>query len=382
MKIKGELKRILIAPDKFKGSLTALEVCEAIEVGLRKFRNDFQVTRVPLADGGEGTLSVLASNMALKSISVKVSDPLFRPVTAHYLMNDTTAFIEMASASGLELLAPAERNCLYTTTYGTGQLIKDAIKRGAGEIYLFVGGSATNDAGIGMASALGYSFVDGNSEEVKPIGQNLAKIEDFSLMGQGFDRQDVSFYVVCDVQNRLSGPEGAAWIYAAQKGADQEAIAVLDHGLTKFGKLMNEKLKRDIAGEKGSGAAGGLGAGAMAFLNASMKSGINTVMDIVGMEGYANDVDLIITGEGKFDRQTLEGKVIAGVSELAVKFHKPLAVLCGIKDNAVTDADLENLGVLKLLTLKKEKMDIDFAIENAYDLLVKRSTELIKALLP
>ena len=376
MKTNDELTSILIAPDKFKGSLTAVEVCEAIEEGVKRLRNDFQVKMVPLADGGEGTLSVLSSNMVLQHISAVVADPLFRPVTADYLMSDNTAFIEMAAASGLELLTPSERNCLYTTTYGTGQLIKDAILKGAKEVYLFVGGSATNDAGIGMANALGYSFVNKHNEPVKPTGENLEKIVDFYTEETVFDRQSISFYVVCDVQNPLSGPEGAACVYAAQKGADQEAIRALDRGLVKFGNLIHEKLKKDIANEKGSGAAGGLGAGAMTFLNATMKSGIKTVMDIVGFENYVKAADLIITGEGKFDRQTLQGKVVAGVSELALKYHKPLGVLCGVKDDNITNQDLEKLGISKLLTLKKNDMSIDYAIENAYELLVKRSMEL------
>ena len=376
MKINDEPTSILIAPDKFKGSLTAVEVCEAIEAGVKKLRNDFQVRMVPLADGGEGTLSVLSSNMVLQHVSAVVADPLFRPVTANYLMNDNTAFIEMAAASGLDLLDTSERNCFYTTTYGTGQLIKDAILKGAKEIYLFVGGSATNDAGIGMANALGYSFVNKHNEPVKPTGENLEKIVDFYPEETVFDRQSISFYVVCDVQNPLSGPEGAACMYAAQKGADQEAIRALDHGLMKFGNLMHEKLKKDIANKKGSGAAGGLGAGAMAFLNATMKSGIKTVMDIVGFESYVKAADLIISGEGKFDRQTLQGKVVAGVSESALKYHKPLGILCGIKDDSITNQDLEKLGISKLLTLKKDDMSIDYAIENAYELLVKRSMEL------
>lgn len=373
---------ILVAPDKFKGSLTASEVCEAIEAGVKKFNSKFQVRPVPLADGGEGTLSVLASNMALQKMVVTVADPLFRPVMAEYLMRENTAFIEMAAASGLELLTSAERNCLYTTTLGTGQLIKDAIQNGATEIYLFIGGSATNDAGIGMASALGYSFLDEQGEPVEPIGENLVLIEDFYLQQPGFDWQEISFYVVCDVENRLFGPRGAAWVYAAQKGANEEAIRLLDDGLMKFGKLMHKKLGRDIASIKGSGAAGGLGAGAMAFLNASRKSGIQTVMDIVGLENLVKEADLIISGEGKFDRQTLEGKVVAGVGSLAVKYHRPFGVICGIKDDSLTDKDLIKLGISKLLTLKKDDMPLGYALQNARNLLVARSEELIRNLCP
>ena len=369
---------ILVAPDKFKGSLTANEVCEAIATGLKKINGDFAAKLVPLADGGEGTLSVLQAGMALQKVTLEVADPLFRPVMASYLAGGNKAYIEMAAASGLELLAPGERNCLYTTTYGTGQLIKDALLRNASEIYLFIGGSATNDAGTGMANALGYVFVNENGEQVRPIGKNLADIKDYYLQDPVPGMRQVVFYVVCDVQNRLSGPDGAAHVYAAQKGADNEAISLLDDGLKQFGQLIHEKTGRDIANEKGSGAAGGLGAGAMAFLNASMKSGIQTVMDIVGLENLVKETDLIISGEGKFDRQTLEGKVVAGVGSLAVKYQKPFGVICGIKDDGIANTDLIKLGISKLLTLKKDDMSVVYAIENAHALLVERSEELIK----
>ena len=369
---------ILVAPDKFKGSLTANEVCEAIAAGVKKIDRDFSVKLVPLADGGEGTLSVLQAGMALQKITLEVADPLFRPVKASYLAGDNKAYIEMAAASGLELLAPEERNCLYTTTYGTGQLIKDALLKNASEIYLFIGGSATNDAGTGMANALGYVFVNEAGEPVSPIGKNLVEIKDFYPQNPVPGMHRAVFYVVCDVQNRLSGPNGAAHVYAAQKGADSEAISLLDDGLMQFGQLIHKKSGRDISNKKGSGAAGGLGAGAMAFLDASMKSGIKTVMDIVGLESLVKETDLIISGEGKFDRQTLEGKVVAGVGSLAVKYQKPFGVICGIKDDGIANTDLIKLGISKLLTLKKDDMSVGYAIENAHALLVERSEELIK----
>ncbi len=376
---KNILTNILIAPDKFKGSLTAGQVCEAISMGITRFNDSFNIDLVPLADGGEGTLSVLSSSMPLQNVAVEVCDPLFRPVTANYLIGQDVAYIEMSAASGLELLSPSERNCLYTTTYGTGQLIKDALQRGVKELYLFVGGSATNDAGIGMANALGYSFVDTNNKPLRPIGENLAKIEDFHLEDAKVDWRHIAFHVVCDVENGLFGPEGAAWVYAAQKGADVQSIELLDHGLKNFGNLVRQKLDKDIATKKGSGAAGGLGAGAMAFLDATVKSGIHTVMDIVGLERYMKNADLVITGEGKFDRQTMAGKVVAGVGALARKYEIPVGVLCGAKDDDISDNDLRHLGVSKLLTIKDKDMDLDFAINNAYDLLMDRSTEIVRS---
>ena len=374
------MTNILIAPDKFKGSLTATQVCEAISTGVARFDSSFCVDQVPMADGGEGTLSVLSSMMPLQKISVEVCDPLFRPMVADYLIGQDVAYVEMSAASGLELLSPSERNCLYTTTYGTGQLIRDAIQRGVKALYLFVGGSATNDAGIGMANALGYAFTDANNESLKPIGENLVRIKDFYLQDPEVNWQDISFQVVCDVQNTLFGHDGAAWVYAAQKGADARGIELLDQGLKNFGDLVKRKLDRDVAKERGSGAAGGLAAGAMAFLDATVKSGIDTVIDIVGLETYMKNADLVITGEGKFDQQTLAGKVVAGVSALAGKYRVPVGVLCGVKDDDVSDKDLKQLGVSKLLTIKDRDMDLDFAINNAYNLLMERSTEIVKSL--
>ncbi|MEQ1588006.1 MAG: glycerate kinase, partial [Cyclobacteriaceae bacterium] len=235
---------ILIAPDKFKGSLSAKGVCEAVRTGLLKLDPSLSIITVPLADGGEGTSELLTINSRGSVINCSVSDPLFRKVNASYGISGdgTTAFIEMASASGLHLLTKEERNPLNTTTYGTGELIKDAIERGVNKIILAIGGSATNDAGIGMAAALGMKFIDKNGNELQPIGSNLIHIH--SIVDAHFlpKKNKIQFVVLCDVDNELYGPSGAAFVYGPQKGADAQTVQLLDQGLKHFASVVEKEL--------------------------------------------------------------------------------------------------------------------------------------------
>ena len=258
--------KVLISPDKFKGSLSAQEVCEAIDRGVKKFDQRIETIFHPLADGGEGTLENLQSSLELESVVVEVNDPLFRPVKAEYKIGGGNAYIEMAAASGLPLLTVQERNCLYTTTYGTGELMLHAINKGVNNIYLFVGGSATNDGGIGMANALGYQFYDAENNELSPIGKELINISRIDHSKMKMDINKINLTAVCDVKNPLFGPEGAAYIYGPQKGGNEEEIKMLDKGLRNLSEVVYSTLGKDIANLEGGGAAGGISAGAMLFV--------------------------------------------------------------------------------------------------------------------
>ncbi|GIZ07834.1 glycerate kinase [Flavobacterium sp. UMI-01] len=369
--------KIVIAPDKFKGSLSAMEVCNAIEAGIHQYDPAIETIKHPLADGGEGTLTILQNHFNLKSVSVMVKDPLFRDITTTYKHNENTAFIEMANASGLQLLEESKRNCCHTTTFGTGQLILDAIKKGFKNIVLFIGGSATNDGGVGMATALGYRFYSESGDEIVPIGKELISINSIDSQKLLFDIKDVNVTVVCDVKNPLYGPNGAAYIYGSQKGASAAEIEMLDVGLNHFSKQVSKYLNMDVGEMEGAGAAGGLGAGAVCFLNAKMQSGIDFVMEQTGFNQLLdNTIDLIITGEGSVDKQTIEGKVIKGVSERAIENQIPFSILAG----KIEDYNLikNNLRPHNLMAITSSTITIADAIQNAAIHLQRLSFQLIQ----
>jgi glycerate kinase len=323
--------KIIVAPDKFKGSLSAIDVCNAIEKGIKTFDQSVEIIKHPLADGGEGTLTILNNFFKLTKRNVIVNNPLFHPCEATYLVSNGTAYIEMATASGLQLLSENERNCFYTSTYGTGELILDAINNGYKNIILFIGGSATNDAGIGMAAALGYEFYDINNQIVEPIGKELININRIERKNLKIDLNSIKCTVICDVKNELYGPNGAAYIYASQKGATSSQVNQLNQGLINFSNQVELFLDKKIATIPGTGAAGGLGAGALCFLNAKLQSGIDFVMEHTNFNSIVNsDIDLIITGEGSVDKQTIEGKVVSGVASKASLFNIPFIIVSGI----------------------------------------------------
>lgn len=330
--------KILIATDSFKDALPALEVCQAIEAGIKRAMPQADVQLFPLADGGEGTSEILTYHSKGQRIQLEVKDPLFRSITASYGLSEDgqTAFIDMAEASGLQLLNTKERNPKATSTYGTGQLVVDALQKGVKHILLGIGGSATNDAGMGLAQALGYRFYDEKGKELEPIGANLGLVRNIVKGANRTDLDEVKVEVICDVNNPLFGEQGAAHIYAAQKGADEVMIKELDIGLRSFAKQLNDYFQRDFSNVPGAGAAGGLGGGAMAFLGARLRPGITTVMEFTHFANQLKAVDLLITGEGKIDNQTLHGKLIKGICSAAQKHQIPVIALCG-----TLTADLE-----------------------------------------
>ncbi|MCK6695423.1 MAG: glycerate kinase [Thermoanaerobaculia bacterium] len=321
---------VLVAADSFKDALSADRVCQALANGIRRAKPDAQVTEFPLSDGGEGAFDVLAHHLALQTVVAETFDPLFRPIRASYGLGagGRTAFVEMAGASGLQLLRPEERNPLHTTTFGTGMLLADAQRRGATRLILAIGGSATTDGGTGMAAALGWQFTDTQGRELPPTGESLGRIARILAPAKALQLQQVE--VICDVTNPLFGPDGAAAVYAPQKGANPSAVAELEAGLQHLAQLAEQQLHRPgLAHIPGAGAAGGLGFGAMAFLNATLHRGIDLILDLTHFDEILARADLVVTGEGKLDGQTLHGKLIQGICQRAARRGVPVIAFCG-----------------------------------------------------
>ncbi|WP_066631481.1 glycerate kinase [Labilibacter marinus] len=336
------MQKIVIAPDKFKGSLTGLAFCHAVEKGIKKHHPEAEIVKLPLADGGDGTIEVLQYYLDGAMISVEVNDPLYRKINASYLYSESkkTAYIEMAEASGIRLLKQEELNPLQTTTLGTGQLIIDAMDKGAQHIILGIGGSATNDAGMGMAIALGYEFYDAKGNKLKGCGNDLSLLSYIDDSNVHPQLKNMKFDVACDVDNPLFGDQGAAHIYAPQKGANPEMVEQLNKGLINFNEVVMADFKHDLQDISSAGAAGGLGAGCVLFLNAQLNSGIELIKNEADFDNKIKDADWIITGEGKLDEQTFSGKVIKGVMDSLT--DQKLAVFCGISDLAASQhSDLQ-----------------------------------------
>ena len=362
--------KFVIAPDKYKGSLTAFEFCNAVEEGLFKALGKVEIIKMPLADGGDGTIDVVKHYLKGDIVKVKVNDPLFRTIEAQYLFSRETriSYIEMAEASGLKLLKEGEKNCMLTTTLGTGELIADALQKGAKEIILGIGGSATNDAGIGMASALGFRFLDANNTVLEPKGENLIHIKTIDASGVNPLLKNVVVKVACDVTNPLYGKNGAAYIYASQKGASNEDIEALDNGLRNYSRIIQRHFGIDLQQIEGAGAAGGMGAGSMVFLNAQLTSGIDLIKELADFDTNIKGADWVITGEGNLDDQTLSGKTISGVIKSAKAQNVPVAALCG-SVNISVNAQKE-LGLDYAVSIVKGISDLEEAIASSYSNLV------------
>jgi len=323
--------KIAIAPDSLKGTLTALEAAECIERGLRRVLKNISVRKIPMADGGDGTVQAIVDATRGRLKRAKVHDPLGRSVWARYGItgNGRLAVIEMAAASGLVLLEPFERDPLLTTTRGTGDLIRAALRTGVRKILIGIGGSATNDGGMGMARALGVRFLDEHCQEIPEGGGSLDKLTRIDVAGRMSALDEVTIEVACDVDNPLTGPKGAARVYGKQKGASRAQICMLDKNLKHFSRIVRKNLGIDVDRVPGAGAAGGLGAGLMAFVGAELRSGTDVVTDAIGLSTRLCGCDLVITGEGRTDDQTLHGKAPMGVIREARKQGIPVFVISG-----------------------------------------------------
>lgn len=368
---------VLIAADKFKGSLSAPEVCDAIAEGIHAADAYVQVTKVPLADGGEGTSGILTCLSNGYFIPLRVRDPLGRAIHATIGISEdgVDAFLEMASASGLLLLSTEERDPVHTSTVGTGDMILAAMNAGAKRVVLGIGGSATNDVGIGMAHALGYRFLDRDGVEVDPCGGNLHHIHVIDRAGVDQRIFSTQFIVLCDVTNPLHGPQGASQIFAPQKGAGRKEVDLLEHGVIAFAELVNREFSMDL-NFPGSGAAGGLGAGAQLFLHATLVSGIDFIMEFSGLDHLVRQTDLVITGEGKVDHQSVSGKVLDGLSRLCRNHDKALWLVTGV--NELEAQKLQNLGVSNTISLVESGASAEYAMANAFPLVKSLMTDAFR----
>jgi glycerate kinase len=370
--------KIVIAPDSFKDSLSAQSVAHAIAAGLIDVWPDAQLVECPMADGGEGTIEAVLAACDGEWMSNQVSGPLAQPVQAQWgwLAETRTAIIEMAMASGLQLLSLDQRDATITSTFGTGELIKAAVDAGAERVILAIGGSATNDAGTGMLSALGARFLDDDDRALDPGGLALTQLARIDLTGLDPRLNSVQFEVAADVNNPLCGLQGASHIFGPQKGASPEQVLALDAALGHFAEHSAQALGRDDSEYPGSGAAGGMGFAAKAYLNASFRPGVEVVADLTGLADALEGADLVITGEGRFDAQTLRGKTPFGVARMAQRNNVPVIVLAGTLGEGY--ADLYAHGISAAFAVTSGPMTLEFACANAATLLHDRARDIAR----
>jgi glycerate kinase len=349
--------RILIAPDSYKNALSALEVAKSLKSGLQKVFQDAEFEILPMADGGEGTVEALIDATQGQMVKTPVCDPLMRPIESSFGItgDGVTAVIEMASASGIQLITSGERNPWITTTYGTGELILAALDRGCRDIILGIGGSATNDCGMGMAAALGVKFLDHAGNSVGPGGGMLAEVTRIDISGLDNRIKETKIMVACDVTNPLTGPDGAAHVYGPQKGADPEMVNKLDSNLKKFSDLIMEQLGKDV------------GAGLSAFLDGELVEGVPAIAAKTGLDEAVAKADIVITGEGGIDFQTQFGKTPYGVAQVAKKHGKPVIAVAGTIGKGVDE--LYSKGIDAVISILDRPLSLEEAIEETPSLL-------------
>ncbi|MGG0593334.1 glycerate kinase [Priestia megaterium] len=357
--------KIVIAPDSFKESLTALNVCEAVETGIRTHFSNAEISKVPMADGGEGTVQSLVDATGGQIIQAKVTGPLGKEVEAFYgiLGDGKTAVIEMAAASGLHHVPMDERNPLTTTTRGTGELILKVLDHKVKHIIIGIGGSATNDGGAGMAKALGAKLIDANGAEMKEGGGSLNQLASIDLTNLDSRLAKVKVEVACDVDNPLTGETGASAVFGPQKGATPHMVKQLDRNLAHYAAVIEKEMDIHIQNVPGAGAAGGLGGGLLAFLSAELKPGVDIVIEATQLESYIKGADLVITGEGRIDGQTIYGKTPIGVAKTAKKHSVPVIAIAG-SIGAGSEAVYEH-GISALFSVVPGAVDLSEALEKA-----------------
>ncbi|MBN2072350.1 MAG: glycerate kinase [Actinobacteria bacterium] len=371
--------KILVASDKYKGSLTALDVCNTIKRAILYIDPSADVVAVPMADGGEGTVDTLVNSLGGKFVDIKVAGPVGEMVMARFgIVRNDTAVIEMSSASGLVLVPPGKRNPMETTTYGTGQLIAKALDMGCKKIIVGIGGSATNDGGMGMAQALGYRFLGRDGSELGRGGKQLAKLIKINNDSVHPALSSAVFDVACDVENPLTGIQGASYVYALQKGATPGMVRELDRGLANLARVVKKDLGKDIENLKGSGAAGGLGGGLVAFAGAKLRPGAEIVIEAVGLKEKMKGSGLVITGEGAMDIQTFYGKSACAVARLASVYGIPVitingSVLTGRKETGRSNGELFS-GNFSIIN---KPMNMEEAIRDAGEMLENQVMELM-----
>lgn len=371
--------KIVVAPQGFKEGLVGIEVAHAIAVGVRRVWEHAEITLLPVADGGDGTLQSLVDATDGELVKTEVDDPLGRPIVAEWgaLGDGTTAVIEMARSSGLALLKPEERDPLITTTYGVGQLMLEAVRRGYRKLIIGIGGSATNDGGAGMAQAIGAKLLDAKGNEISRGGAALLGIDRIDISGIDRAVAESEIEVACDVNNPLCGSTGASEIFGPQKGATREMIDSLDGALLRFSRIIARDIGRDVADTPGAGAAGGLGAGLMAFTNATLRPGADIVMDALGVAERLQGASLVIVGEGQIDRSTTFNKAPVAVATLAKSHSIPtIAVAGGLGEGW---HEVHEHGISAAFAIENRPMTLQTAMADAADLIADTAEEACRA---
>ncbi len=370
--------RILICPDSFKDCLPARQVAEHLANGIKRVLLEVEIKILPLADGGEGTVRSLLDSAGGHIEKVKALDPLLRPIDSFYgiLGDGQTAVIEMAAASGLELLKSDERNPMITSTYGTGELIKHAMDKGCKKIIIGLGGSATNDGGMGAAMALGVKFYDADGKELKQGGGFLGNLQKLDTSGLDIRLNNCKILLACDVTSTLFGSEGASYLFGPQKGADVAQVKQLDLNLQHYASVIKEHTGKDLGNIPGSGAAGGMAVGLMAFTNAEIKKGFDVIKELVQLEQWISWADYIITGEGKMDFQTQFGKTPSGVANIAVKHNKPVIAVAGALGEGYEV--LYEIGLTSIFPIVDRPMQLSEAINRAGILLEETAERIFR----
>lgn len=374
------MTKYVVAPDSFKESMTAKEVCDAMEKGIKKADSAAEVIKVPMADGGEGTVDSLVDATNGQRVIVEVTGPLGNKISAYYgiLGNGITAVIEMAKASGLEIVEKKKRNPMITTTFGTGELIRHALDHNVKEIIIGLGGSSTNDGGSGMAQALGAKLLDQNNNQISFGGGNLDKLDKIDISDLDSRLQDVKIILASDVTNPLIGKDGASRVFGPQKGATPEMVEKLENNLQHYAKIIKRDLNKDVASVSGAGAAGGLGAGLMAFTTCKMRQGVDIAIEVTKLAEKVKSADYVFTGEGGTDFQTKFGKTPYGVAKLGKKYHKPVISLAGYLGEGIDS--LYSEGFTAIFGIIPGACDLSTALKNGPSN-VARTTENIVRLL-
>ena len=377
--MEGKMKKFVLIPDSFKGTMSSTEICETLESTIRKHFSDAEILSIPVADGGEGSVDCFLTALSGEKVEMSVKGPFLDETPAYYGLIDggKTAVIEMAAAAGLPLVED-RKDPRKTTTYGVGELILDAARRGVEKIVVGLGGSSTNDGGCGAAAAAGVKFYNAAGESFVPAGGTLKDIERISLEGLEKTFKSVKIVTMCDIDNPMYGAHGAAHVFGPQKGADPEMVLELDAGVKHLAEIIKRDLGMDLAEMPGTGAAGAMGAGMVAFFNSELQMGIETVLDTVDFENIITDADYIFTGEGKIDSQSLRGKVVIGVAKRAKKQNKPVIVIAGGAEENLEEAYRN--GVTSIFTINrlpepleisrhKSKMNLEATADNILRLL-------------
>lgn len=368
------MKKVVLIPDSFKGTLSSTQICDVMKEKINKYFPECDVISIPVADGGEGSVDCFLTSLGGKKVFTVVKNPYFEDMESFYglIDNGQTAVIEMASCAGLPLVE-GRKNPRKTTTYGVGELILHAVNSGCKKIIVGLGGSCTNDGGVGAASAIGVKFFDNNGEEFIPTGGTLININRIDVSNVVENIKNVEIVTMCDIDNPMYGKNGAAYIFSPQKGATDEVVEELDKGLMNLCSVIERDLSIDLKKVKGGGAAGGMGAGMIAFFNSKLEMGIETVLNTVKFDDIIEDTDMIFTGEGKIDSQSLRGKVVIGVAKRAKVKNVPVTVVVGGADNDVEEA--YDIGVSAIFTINrlpealktsryKSKKNLEVTIDN------------------